>query len=135
MSFYFHFIGALGQTRTGTPKRARILSPLCLPISPRGHSVLSLLYLSFINTQQPKRSLDFLVGNRWAIKAILILPVTNQSLLRNFVGSFGTFGPSDLRLFSDQHQDKYEYNHTNYWYKKILHILILHFFLFHISFK
>ena len=29
--------GALGQTRTGTPKRARILSPLCLPISPRGH--------------------------------------------------------------------------------------------------
>ena len=23
--------GALGQTRTGTPKRARILSPLCLP--------------------------------------------------------------------------------------------------------
>ena len=30
-------IGALGQTRTGTPKRARILSPLCLPISPRGH--------------------------------------------------------------------------------------------------
>ena len=32
-----HFYGALGQTRTGTPKRARILSPLCLPISPRGH--------------------------------------------------------------------------------------------------
>ena len=31
------FNGALGQTRTGTPKRARILSPLCLPISPRGH--------------------------------------------------------------------------------------------------
>ena len=31
------FTGALGQTRTGTPKRARILSPLCLPISPRGH--------------------------------------------------------------------------------------------------
>ncbi len=29
--------GALGQTRTGTPKKARILSPLCLPISPRGH--------------------------------------------------------------------------------------------------
>ena len=35
----FHFSGALGQTRTGTPKRARILSPLCLPISPRGHVV------------------------------------------------------------------------------------------------
>ena len=34
----FFVIGALGQTRTGTPKRARILSPLCLPISPRGHS-------------------------------------------------------------------------------------------------
>ena len=35
---YFHIkiYGALGQTRTGTPKRARILSPLCLPISPRG---------------------------------------------------------------------------------------------------
>ena len=32
--------GALGQTRTGTPKRARILSPLCLPISPRGHVVI-----------------------------------------------------------------------------------------------
>ena len=29
--------GALGQTRTGTPQAARILSPLCLPISPRGH--------------------------------------------------------------------------------------------------
>ena len=25
------FFGALGQTRTGTPKWARILSPLCLP--------------------------------------------------------------------------------------------------------
>ena len=34
---YHLFSGALGQTRTGTPKRARILSPLCLPISPRGH--------------------------------------------------------------------------------------------------
>ena len=34
--FYYHANGALGQTRTGTPKRARILSPLCLPISPRG---------------------------------------------------------------------------------------------------
>ena len=34
-------IGALGQTRTGTPKRARILSPLCLPISPRGHELIS----------------------------------------------------------------------------------------------
>ena len=33
----FIISGALGQTRTGTPKRARILSPLCLPISPRGH--------------------------------------------------------------------------------------------------
>ena len=33
----FIIFGALGQTRTGTPKRARILSPLCLPISPRGH--------------------------------------------------------------------------------------------------
>ena len=28
--------GAFGQTRTGTPQPARILSPLCLPISPRG---------------------------------------------------------------------------------------------------
>ena len=35
--FYLAFIGALGQTRTGTPQAARILSPLCLPISPRGH--------------------------------------------------------------------------------------------------
>ena len=33
---FIHISGALGQTRTGTPKRARILSPLCLPISPRG---------------------------------------------------------------------------------------------------
>ena len=28
--------GALGQTRTGTPQAAKILSPLCLPISPWG---------------------------------------------------------------------------------------------------
>ena len=42
--------GALGQTRTGTPKRARILSPLCLPISPRGHILSSfcVLYLTLI---------------------------------------------------------------------------------------
>ena len=41
-AFVYIFIGALGQTRTGTPKRARILSPLCLPISPRGHSFVYL---------------------------------------------------------------------------------------------
>ena len=35
----FHNYGALGQTRTGTPNWARILSPLCLPISPRGQYV------------------------------------------------------------------------------------------------
>ena len=35
--FFFFMNGALGQTRTGTPQAARILSPLCLPISPRGH--------------------------------------------------------------------------------------------------
>ena len=40
---FFISNGALGQTRTGTPKRARILSPLCLPISPRGHVVFLLL--------------------------------------------------------------------------------------------
>ena len=37
---YFHlaiFLGASDQTRTGTPKRARILSPMCLPISPQRH--------------------------------------------------------------------------------------------------
>ena len=32
----FHKIGALGQTRTGTPLRARILSPLCLPFHHEG---------------------------------------------------------------------------------------------------
>ena len=36
--------GALGQTRTGTPKWARILSPLCLPISPRGHISVNIIY-------------------------------------------------------------------------------------------
>ena len=46
-----HFNGALGQTRTGTPKKARILSPLCLPISPRGHFDLSCLYSHFFITQ------------------------------------------------------------------------------------
>ena len=46
-----HFNGALGQTRTGTPKKARILSPLCLPISPRGHSSFSCLYLYKFITQ------------------------------------------------------------------------------------
>ena len=40
MEFIHNSFGALGQTRTGTPKRARILSPLCLPISPRGHVVI-----------------------------------------------------------------------------------------------
>ena len=28
-------------------------------------------------------------------------------------------------IFSDQHQDKYEYNQTNYRNKEMLHILIL----------
>ena len=42
------FFGALGQTRTGTPKRARILSPLCLPISPRGHVVLFIVIVSIL---------------------------------------------------------------------------------------
>ena len=41
-------IGALGQTRTGTPKRARILSPLCLPISPRGHSVFFVVIVNIL---------------------------------------------------------------------------------------
>ena len=40
--------GALGQTRTGTPKRARILSPLCLPISPRGHVVIFIVIVSIL---------------------------------------------------------------------------------------
>ena len=37
ITMVIYYSGALGQTRTGTPKKARILSPLCLPISPRGH--------------------------------------------------------------------------------------------------
>ena len=41
IGLFIYLFGALGQTRTGTPKRARILSPLCLPISPRGHISLS----------------------------------------------------------------------------------------------
>ena len=45
--FNNHNIGALGQTRTGTPKWARILSPLCLPISPRGHSLI-IICLSYL---------------------------------------------------------------------------------------
>ena len=40
--------GALGQTRTGTPKRARILSPLCLPISPRGHVVIFVVIVNIL---------------------------------------------------------------------------------------
>ena len=40
--------GALGQTRTGTPKRARILSPLCLPISPRGHVFVFIVIVSIL---------------------------------------------------------------------------------------
>ena len=40
--------GALGQTRTGTPKRARILSPLCLPISPRGHVVVFVVIVNIL---------------------------------------------------------------------------------------
>ena len=43
-----HIDGALGQTRTGTPKRARILSPLCLPISPRGHVVIFIVIVSIL---------------------------------------------------------------------------------------
>ena len=43
------YSGALGQTRTGAPKRARILSPLCLPISSRGH-VISFISQRFYNT-------------------------------------------------------------------------------------
>ena len=46
--FFIFKIGALGQTRTGTPKRARILSPLCLPISPRGHSVFFVVIVSIL---------------------------------------------------------------------------------------
>ena len=42
---FIYKFGALGQTRTGTPKRARILSPLCLPISPRGHLFINKVIL------------------------------------------------------------------------------------------
>ena len=63
--------------------------------------------------------------------SFFVLPsVTNQSLLRDFIGSFGTilrsFGSQDL--VSHQHEDNYEYNHSNYGNKEILHILILHSF-------
>jgi len=68
---------------------------LCLPISPRGHSVLSLLYLSFINTQQPKPSLDFLVGNRWAIRVLLSFSHQPKSptRLRWFLRNLRSSGP------------------------------------------
>ena len=41
--------GALGRTRTGTPQAARILSPLCLPIPPRGHIVSNCIKLFVYN--------------------------------------------------------------------------------------
>ena len=50
-SYFFYLFkndGALGQTRTGTPKRARILSPLCLPISPRGHVLIFIVIVSIL---------------------------------------------------------------------------------------
>ena len=46
--FHFKNFGALGQTRTGTPIRARILSPLCLPISPRGHFVIFIVIVNIL---------------------------------------------------------------------------------------
>ena len=45
-------IGALGQTRTGTPQAARILSPLCLPISPRGHELFSSVFMPIFIIEQ-----------------------------------------------------------------------------------
>ena len=60
--------GALGQTRTGTPKRARILSPLCLPISPRGLLEFALLYLSFVLTQRIYLVQELSVSN-WCLTA------------------------------------------------------------------
>ena len=45
---FIFLTGALGQTRTGTPKRARILSPLCLPISPRGHVVIFVVIVNIL---------------------------------------------------------------------------------------
>ena len=33
--------------------------------------------------------------------------------------------PKSFFIFSDQHQDKYEYNQTNYRNKEMLHIVIL----------
>ena len=59
----FILSGALGQTRTGTPQAARILSPLCLPISPRGHLDFALLYLSFVLTQLLLRVQELSVTN------------------------------------------------------------------------
>ena len=53
--WFNHISGALGQTRTGTPQAARILSPLCLPISPRGLLDFALLYLYSFITQLVKR--------------------------------------------------------------------------------
>jgi hypothetical protein len=47
--------GALGRTRTGTPRRARILNPLCLPIPPRGHLLNSdVLSVSFKKSTKNK---------------------------------------------------------------------------------
>ena len=40
-AFVYIFIGALGQTQTGTSKKARVLSHLCLPILPRRHELFS----------------------------------------------------------------------------------------------
>ena len=47
------------QTRTGTPKRARILSPLCLPISPRGHVALLLLLLVYYTSFKEVKKIIF----------------------------------------------------------------------------
>ena len=63
MKFNHCYFGALGQTRTGTPKRARILSPLCLPISSRGPLInhISQRFYNTINLVCPTTLLFFYV--------------------------------------------------------------------------
>ena len=57
--FHFYFSGALGQTRTGTPKRARILSPCVYQFHHEGtlifvisiwHLYYNLYFIKYINS-------------------------------------------------------------------------------------
>ena len=72
--FFITFSGALGQTRTGTPKSARILSPLCLPISPRGHY----LFCLYINISLLTTSTFFLYIFFTKVKILFLLNISTK---------------------------------------------------------